>query len=302
MHFARLNDPSRDIAPYIDLLEAISGDVRNRIGSLSAQSRDEDGRAAIDLIVRAMQDVIPGHYQFQGDAENYDDIANADLMSVIDRKRGLPVALALLYVHVAKRCQIEITGIDFPGHFLLRLQSGGARRMIDPFHGGITLGSAELRELLKAFQGLDAELQPAHYREASDIAILLRLQNNIKVRALRQGELALAARVIDNSLLIAPDHDGLWHQLGALYARLHEDAKALHAFTRFVKLCKDPMHRARISAVVEELRDRLGHQSSDRKNDTRDVPNSDAPVQLYPIRSQNTDHKNPSDNPDSGQP
>ncbi len=291
MHFARLNDPNRDIAPYIDLLEAISGDVRNRIGSLSAQSRDEDGRAVVDLIVQAMQDVIPGHYQFQGDAENYDDIANADLMSVIDRKRGLPVALALLYVHVA-----------LPIYFLLRLQSGGARRMIDPFHGGITLGSAELRELLKAFQGLDAELQPAHYREASDIAILLRLQNNIKVRAIRRGELALAARVIDNSLLIAPDHDGLWHQLGALYARLHEDAKALHAFTRFVELCKNPMHRARISAVVEELRDRLGHQSSDRKNDTRDVPNSDTPVQLYPIRSQNTDHKNPSDNPDSGQP
>ena len=284
------------------MLDTISDDVRNRIATLSEKTgTDDHGHPSVDTIVQALQDVIPGNYQFQGDAENYDDIANADLMSVIDRKRGLPVALALLYIHAAKRCQIEITGIDFPGHFLLRLQSGGARKMIDPFHGGITLGSAELRELLKAFQGLDAELQPGHYREASDIAILLRLQNNIKVRALRQGELALAARVIDNSLLITSDHDGLWHQLGALYARLHEDEKALHAFTRFVELCKDPMHRARISAVIEELRDRLGHRTSNHKNDTRTTSNSDAPVQLYPVLPQNSAPKSPSDTPDPHQ-
>ncbi len=288
------------------MLDTISDDVRNRIDALADKSGHQDRHhPTVDIIVQALQDIIPGAYQFQGDAENYDDIANADLMSVIDRKRGLPVALALLYVHAAKRCQIAITGIDFPGHFLLRLQSGGARKMIDPFHGGITLGSAELRELLKAFQGLDAELQPGHYREASDIAILLRLQNNIKVRALRQGELALAARVIDNSLLIAPDHDGLWHQLGALYARLHEDEKALHAFTRFVELCKDPMHRVRISAVIEELRERLGHPVPNRKNDSTDghhhsanTTNTDAPVQLYPIRSQNPGPKQPPENPD----
>ncbi|MCH2273467.1 MULTISPECIES: SirB1 family protein [Thalassospira] len=285
------------------MLDRISDDVRDRIAALSEKAgADDQSHPSVDIIVQALQDIIPGTYQFQGDAENYDDIANADLMEVIDRKRGLPVALALLYIHAAKRCQIEVTGIDFPGHFLLRLQSGGARKMIDPFHGGITLGSAELRELLKAFQGLDAELQPGHYREASDIAILLRLQNNIKVRALRQGELALAARVIDSSLLIAPDHDGLWHQLGALYARLHEDEKALHAFTQFVGLCKDPMHRARISAVIEELRDRLGHGTSTQKKDSRNTTNSDALVQLYPVRPQNADHKYPSDTPDPSQP
>ncbi|WP_339859154.1 transglutaminase-like domain-containing protein [Thalassospira alkalitolerans] len=272
------------------MLDALSNDVRNKIAAHLADIEITDPRhPPVDIIVQVLQDVIPGTYGFQGDADNYDDMANADLMSVIDRKRGLPVALALIYVHAARRCQIEITGIDFPGHFLLRLQSGGARQIIDPFHGGITLESAELRELLKAFHGLDAELQPSHYREASDIAILLRLQNNIKVRALRQGELALAARIIDNSLLIAPDHDGLWHQLGALYARLNEDEKALHAFTQFVKLCKDPMHQARISAVIDELRERLGHPVLITAKEPVDPQINNAPVQLYPIRSKNPD-------------
>ena len=140
LRFARLNDPDRDISAYLDLLDRISDDVRDRIAALSEKAgADDQSHPSVDIIVQALQDIIPGTYQFQGDAENYDDIANADLMEVIDRKRGLPVALALLYIHAAKRCQIEVTGIDFPGHFLLRLQSGGARKMIDPFHGGITL-------------------------------------------------------------------------------------------------------------------------------------------------------------------
>lgn len=259
---------------------------------------DKEAEPTIGQVAKALQTVIAERNGFQGDLENYDDMANADLLQVIERKRGLPVALGLLYIHTAQQCGITITGIDFPGHFLLRVQVNGKRRMIDPFHGGITLGPAELRELLKSFSGLDAELEPRHYRPSSDIDILLRLQNNIKVRALRAGDLALAARVIEHSLLIAPDHEGLWHQLGALYARLDQDHNALGAFEQFVKQCKDPLHRARIEAVIEELRERLGqditnpddHQelrtppeSADRSN-TDQPENSNPPIPLFPDR------------------
>lgn len=239
----------------------------------------------IDQVVSALQTVIPGTNGFQGDVDTYDDPANADLFSVLDRKRGLPVALALLYIHAARRCGITITGIDFPGHFLLRLQVNGKRRIIDPFHGGITLRPTELRELLKSFCGPDAELEPRHYRESSDADILLRLQNNIKVRALRAGKLDHAAHIIGNSLLLCPDHEGLWHQLGALYARLDQDEMALGAFEQFTRLCQDPVHRTRIEAVVGELRNRLGMDGPDPndadQNQTVALP-SNPPIPLYP--------------------
>ncbi len=260
---------------------------------------DKEAEPTIEQVVRALQNIIAERNGFQGDAENYDDMANADLIQVIERKRGLPVALGMLYIHAAQRCGIEITGIDFPGHFLLRVQANGKRKMIDPFHGGISLGPAELRELLKSFSGLDAELEPRHYRPSSDIAILLRLQNNIKVRALRAGELALATRVIEHSLLIAPEHEGLWHQLGALYARLDQDHKALGAFEQFVKRCEDPLHRTRIEAVIEELRERLSSAPTNEDNlgDLSDQPvstpisadenpiKSDGTIVLFPDRS-----------------
>ena len=279
LHFARLNQSNgthkRDIAPFLAILDDLADQVRSELAGLTLQPDlavdggnqplpvdDKEAEPTIDQVVRALQTVIAERNGFHGDAENYDDLANADLMQVIERKRGLPVALGMLYIHAARRCGIAVTGIDFPGHFLLRVQANGKRKMIDPFHGAISLGPAELRELLKSFSGLDAELAPEHYKPSSDIDILLRLQNNIKVRALRAGELELATRVIEHSLLVDPEHEGLWHQLGALYARLDQDHMALGAFEQFVKRCDDPLHRARIEAVIEELRDRLSHNTA----------------------------------------
>lgn len=279
LHFARLNQSNgthkRDIVPFLAILDDLADQVRSELAGLTLQPDlavdggnqplpvdDKEAEPTIDQVVGALQTVIAERNGFQGDAENYDDLANADLMQVIERKRGLPVALGMLYIHAARRCGIAVTGIDFPGHFLLRVQANGKRKMIDPFHGAISLGPAELRELLKSFSGLDAELAPEHYKPSSDIDILLRLQNNIKVRALRAGELELATRVIEHSLLIDPEHEGLWHQLGALYARLDQDHMALGAFEQFVKRCDDPLHRARIEAVIEELRDRLSHNTA----------------------------------------
>lgn len=313
MHFARLNQSDgsakRDIAPYLAHLDDLADQLRRELADATLQPDlsnlpnanglpvdDKEAEPTIEQVVKALQTVIADRNGFQGDAENYDDIANADLLQVIERKRGLPVALGLLYIHAAQRCGIMITGIDFPGHFLLRVQANGKRRMIDPFHGGITLGPAELRELLKSFSGLEAELEPRHYRPSSDIDILLRLQNNIKVRALRAGELSLATRVVEHSLLIAPDHEGLWHQLGALYARLDQDHKALGAFEQFVQRCDDPLHRARIEAVIEELRERLGQKAPNPETVSENIstakpvknanaendPKVNAPIPLFP--------------------
>ncbi|WP_288350366.1 transglutaminase-like domain-containing protein [uncultured Thalassospira sp.] len=301
LHFARLNlaedGQKRDIAPYLRHLDDLADQLRAELARITLQPDfvtlsdiaglpvdDKEAEPTIEQVVKGLQTVIAERNGFQGDMENYDDMANADLLQVIERKRGLPVALGLLYIHAAERCGITITGIDFPGHFLLRVQANGKRRMIDPFHGGITLGPAELRELLKSFSGLDAELEPRHYRPTSNIDILLRLQNNIKVRALRAGELALATRVIEHSLLIAPDHEGLWHQLGALYARLDQDHMALGAFEQFVMRCDDPLHRARIEAVIEELRERL----------EREVANHDDPTGISaPSESSDQSHSDP---------
>src|SRR3546814_1821098 len=91
-------------------------------------------------------------------------MVNANLMRVIGRRRGLPVALGILYLHGARAQGWAICGLNFPGHFLLRLDLGAERSIIDPFNGGKPRDAVGLRALLTGMAGENAELRPEHTR------------------------------------------------------------------------------------------------------------------------------------------
>src|SRR6266576_5321400 len=128
-----------------------------------------------DLAARAqaLNEIILLKYGYSGDELTYDDLQNANLMRVVDRRKGLPVALGILYLHAARSQGWDAAGLAFPGHFLIRLSDGPERVIIDPFHDGQICGAAELRELLKAATGGESELSPEHYTAASDRDVLL---------------------------------------------------------------------------------------------------------------------------------
>src|SRR5699024_2784910 len=148
---------------------------------------------ALDARIELINSLLFDRYGYEGDHDTYDDLQNADLMRVIDRRRGLPVALGILYLQIARSQEWAAEGLSFPGHFLIRLECGAERAIIDPFNEGQLRHPAELRELLKAMAGVEAELNPDHYAPVSNRDVLLRLQNNRKLRLLRehQGEAAL---------------------------------------------------------------------------------------------------------------
>ena len=85
------------------------------------------GEATLDGRIAALNAVIRERYGYSGDALTYDDPQNANLMRVIDRRKGLPVALGILYLHAARAQGWPAEGLNFPGHFLLRLGCGSAR-------------------------------------------------------------------------------------------------------------------------------------------------------------------------------
>src|SRR3546814_9196726 len=117
-------------------------------------------------------------------------------------------------MHAARAKGWAAVGLNFPGHVLLRLERHGERAILDPFNEGRVHGATELRDLLKAMQGQDAELGPEHYQPVTDRAILLRLQNNIKLRLVQRDETAKAAKVVETMLLFAPGATVLWREAG----------------------------------------------------------------------------------------
>src|SRR6266581_898137 len=151
------------ILPIGEAALALASFERPRVGlaryrqHLAMLARDvgRHGGAGGELAGRAeaLNEIILLKHGYSGDELTYDDLQNANLMRVIDRRKGLPVALGILYLDTARAQGWDAVGLGFPGHFLIRLSDAGGRLILDPFHGGRVLDVVALRELLKAIAG-----------------------------------------------------------------------------------------------------------------------------------------------------
>ncbi|WP_395708434.1 SirB1 family protein [Reyranella sp.] len=204
-----------------------------------------------------LAEIIARSYAYRGDTESYDDLQNADLVRVMERRKGLPVALSLLYLHVARAQGWPAVGLGFPGHFLIRVAIDGARHVVDPFHDGAVRDAADLRGLLRKVQGQEADLQPQYFHPVDDRDVLLRLENNIRLRLAKKADWPGAAQSLERMLAIAPDRPELLFEAGQLHARLDKRRAAIAAFQRFLDLeggGGDPAVRQHATALLQELR------------------------------------------------
>lgn len=215
--------------------------------------------AGLPLAARAdaIAGVLHGRHDYRGDTESYDDLRNANLLAVIERRRGLPIALSILWLHLARAVDWPAEGVNFPGHFLVRLGDGPERLMVDPFDSGGTVETGSLRALLKLVEGEDAELKPHHYAPASNRDILLRLQNNIKLRLIQAGRLDDARTTVERMLLYAPDRAALWHALGVLNAETGRPKAALEALGRVAALDGAGVWQRQVARLMQHLRRKL---------------------------------------------
>ena len=244
---ASFERPRVDFASYRDHLRLIARDVGRHPGA----SCDLAARA------RALNEIILLKYGYSGDELTYDDLQNANLMRVVDRRKGLPVALGILYLHAARAQGWDSVGLGFPGHFLVRLTEGAERLILDPFHGGRVCDAATLRELLKAMAGQEVELAPEHYAPVADRDVLLRLQNNLKSRLLQAGRHERALRTVETMLLLAPDLAELWQEAGLLHARLGNMRAGVNALEQFIIRAPEGNARHQAAAILQQLKSKL---------------------------------------------
>ena len=235
---------------------------RHHLALLARETTEEAARrggaaSGLDDRIAALNAVLFDRYGYRGDTLTYDDLQNANLMRVIDRRKGLPVTLGILYLHTARAQGWHMVGLSFPGHFLVRLDHDGRRAILDPFEKGQVREVADLRELLKAMAGADAELTAAHYEPVANRAILLRLQNNIKLRLIQNGHIDRAVEVVETMLMFAPDQAALWREVGMLHVRLDNLRAAIAALEQFMQREAGDAPRHHVAALVQDLKAKL---------------------------------------------
>jgi len=242
-----------DLAAARVHLQLIASEMRRAVALDSLRATDE----GLDACCDALRYVMAEKFGYRGDEETYDDLRNADLSEVIQRRRGLPVALSILYIHAARSQGWRIEGLNFPGHFVIRLYGDRQAAILDPFTGGVTRSIQDLRQLLKAQSNDKTELKPEHFAALENRQILIRLQNNIKVRRIQEGDLKGAERALQRMLWIAPNQAELWRESGILNIRLDNLLAARRSLTRYLELAENDQQRQRAARLLQELGQQL---------------------------------------------
>src|SRR5205085_536784 len=148
---------------------------------------------------------------FSGNRDRYEDPRNSFLNEVLDRRLGIPISLAIVYLEIGRRAGLRLDGVNFPGHFLVRApaQAGGAQDdvIIDPFHSGAILSEVDCRHLLRQHLGEEAAFDRALLATATRQHIVVRMLVNLKRLYVRMRSFPQARAISD--LLLAVDPSAL---------------------------------------------------------------------------------------------
>jgi regulator of sirC expression with transglutaminase-like and TPR domain len=214
------DDPARQIEP----VRALARQIADRLAArLQSESPEE-----------AIAETLSGDFGFTGDVMTPDDPANADLISAAERRRGLSATLGVFYLDAARRCGVPLAGVDFPGHFLLRIDSDQGPLALDPFSEGRVVLPSELsrRALRAGLTPVVAERLEELMAPVDDRAVLMRLQNVIFARAQRAGDYPRAERAALRRALLDPADHRAWIDVAAAREGQGALAGALEALAR----------------------------------------------------------------------
>ena len=230
---ARIGYPQLDPAPYLARLEAMGSAVASRL-THSNEPRDTHGPIA------TLNKYLFEEQGFTGNTAEYDDPRNSFLNQVLDRRTGIPLSLAVVYIETARRAGIRVDGVNFPGHFLLRFPFGldddhTSGVVVDPFHGGTVLSETDCRSLLREQAGGSVEFEPQLLAPATKHQILVRMLGNLKRVYVTMRSFPQGRAITDLLLAIDPAALNELRDRGLLSYHVNDYAAALRDLETYLQ-------------------------------------------------------------------
>jgi regulator of sirC expression with transglutaminase-like and TPR domain len=234
---ARVEYPSLDIPSHLEELARLGREASERIA-----------RAYGDRVeaIRILNEYLYDEQGFVGNRERYDDPRNSFLNEVLERRTGIPITLAVIYLEVARRAGLRVAGVNFPGHFLLRASDHVPRQevsdfvIIDPFHGGALLSEVDCRELLRQHVGDEAAFDRSLLEPATKHQIIVRMLVNLKRLYVRMRSFPQARFISHLLLTVDPSAISELRDRGLLAYHLQDFAAALRDLEEYLRLSPRP--------------------------------------------------------------
>ncbi len=251
LHIAEDAYPGLDVDGYVGEIDRFAKRLRARL------SKDA---VAEDRVI-ALNEFLFDDLGFSGNTDDYYDPRNSYLNEVLDRRTGIPITLAVLYMEIGRRIELPFEGVSFPGHFLVRLPLRGGTLVLDPFSGGMPQSESELRERLKrviprgaaggvpvAELPLDQFLEPASNRQ-----ILARVLRNLKGVYREKDRPERMLQVLNRMVIVAPDSAAELRDRGFVYQRLECWRPALKDLAEYLERAPEAGDADEVRAKMVDL-------------------------------------------------
>jgi regulator of sirC expression with transglutaminase-like and TPR domain len=226
---AQEEQPELDVPAYLQRLDALAAEVRARLPEPSTPA----------ATLARLNELLFQEERLSGNAADYYDPRNSFLNEVLDRKIGIPITLSVIYMEVGRRLGMNIFGVGFPGHFLVKYTGPDGEVILDPFHGGTSLTHEQLAQKLRDMYGegnpflaqIPRLLTPASKRE-----ILVRMLRNLKGVYLQKNDFTRALNAIDRIVLVDPTIATEFRDRGAVQQRLGHLQAATQDLRRYLQM------------------------------------------------------------------
>lgn len=241
---AQAEYPQLALEPYLIRLDAMAEEVRDGL----------NGETAPPVVITEISKVLFERHGMRGNRDHYYDPKNSFLNDVLDRGLGIPLTLGIVYLEVAWRVGLNLEGVAFPGHFLLRQPGEAVSLLIDPYHQGVVRFEDQAQEVLDQQYGGMVRLQDAHLNRASKRDMIVRLLVNLKSIYQKDGDHSRALQVVELLLAVHPTAPSEIRDRGVLLARLGRPEEALAQLETYLTFAPDAGDVMQVEALVRDIR------------------------------------------------
>ena len=242
---AREEYPDIEVEHYVQELDGFAQRLKRRLPEV----------VSLGDAVFALNQFLFDEQGFTAAVTDYDDPSNSFFNRVMDRRRGIPLSLSMLYLVLGRRIGLPLQGVPFPGHFLVKISLAGEALFLDPFAGGMSLSLEDLRQMLSQIEpqppagALKKLLAPATRRE-----MVVRMLRNLKLSFMRRAQLQKALWALDRLLLLVPARPVEIRERAELYEQLDYLPGAIADYKRYLELVPSAGDVSEVRKRVADLR------------------------------------------------
>src|SRR6266567_7280538 len=237
--------PDLNIAYYMEKLDYLAQQVRGVLGLSDAGTSHQPPQ---EQVLEAMNRVLFDQEHFHGNTKDYYDPRNSFLNDVLERRTGIPITLAAVYIEIGRRADLEVRGVGFPAHFLARL----GEIIFDPFNQGVILSEDDCRARLAEVTSSSMTFQPHYLEPAPTKQIVARMLNNLKHIYLTAHYYRKAIGIMDRLLVVDPKAYAELRDRGAVYAELKQYAQAKADLEVYLQHCGE-RDRAAVRQALQNI-------------------------------------------------